>query len=117
MNTLFLAVISWSVCRFQSLLSKSYICRLEAAWLGTNALAYFPDASATKEGKVVCRRLQKGAGLENFENLFTALDKHMAKLQICSYGLSDTTLEEVRFAAGSSGSFYSSFSRWRDSNP
>jgi hypothetical protein len=30
-----------------------------------------------------------------FESLFTALDKHMGKLQICSYGLSDTTLEEV----------------------
>ena len=38
---------------------------------------------------------QKGAGLENFEKLFAALDKHMGKLQICSYGLSDTTLEEV----------------------
>ena len=39
---------------------------------------------------------QKGAGLENFETLFAALDRHMGKLQICSYGLSDTTLEEVR---------------------
>jgi hypothetical protein len=39
---------------------------------------------------------QKRAGLENFETLFAALDRHMGKLQICSYGLSDTTLEEVR---------------------
>jgi hypothetical protein len=38
---------------------------------------------------------QKRAGLENFETLFAALDRHMGKLQICSYGLSDTTLEEV----------------------
>ncbi len=38
---------------------------------------------------------QRGAGLENFETLFAALDRHMGKLQICSYGLSDTTLEEV----------------------
>ena len=40
---------------------------------------------------------QRGAGLENFETLFAALDRHMGKLQICSYGLSDTTLEEVCF--------------------
>jgi energy-coupling factor transporter ATP-binding protein EcfA2 len=34
--------------------------------------------------------------VKKFEHLFTELDRYMAKLKIKSYGLSDTTLEEVR---------------------
>ena len=30
-----------------------------------------------------------------FENLFNELDRNMKKLRITTYGLSDTTLEEV----------------------
>ena len=33
--------------------------------------------------------------VKKFEQLFTVLDRYMAKLKIKSYGLSDTTLEEV----------------------
>ena len=36
------------------------------------------------------------AVVKKFEQLFTVLDRYMAKLKIKSYGLSDTTLEEVR---------------------
>ena len=35
------------------------------------------------------------AVVKKFEQLFTVLDRYMAKLKIKSYGLSDTTLEEV----------------------
>ena len=34
--------------------------------------------------------------MKQFENLFNELDKNMKKLKITTYGLSDTTLEEVR---------------------
>ena len=34
-------------------------------------------------------------GINNFEKLFTELDKSMERLKIRSYGLSDTTLEEI----------------------
>ena len=33
--------------------------------------------------------------VKKFERLFTELDRYMPKLKIKSYGLSDTTLEEV----------------------
>ena len=33
--------------------------------------------------------------MKSFESLFTELDKNLKKLQISTYGLSDTTLEEV----------------------
>ena len=35
------------------------------------------------------------AVVKKFEQLFAVLDRYMAKLKIKSYGLSDTTLEEV----------------------
>ena len=35
------------------------------------------------------------AVVKKFEQLFAVLDRYMAKLRIKSYGLSDTTLEEV----------------------
>ena len=38
----------------------------------------------------------KETAMKQFENLFNELDKNMKKLKITTYGLSDTTLEEVR---------------------
>ena len=37
----------------------------------------------------------KETAMKQFENLFNELDKNMKKLKITTYGLSDTTLEEV----------------------
>ena len=37
----------------------------------------------------------KETAMKQFENLFAELDKNMKKLRITTYGLSDTTLEEV----------------------
>ena len=39
----------------------------------------------------------KEASMRQFELLFKDLDTHMKKLKISSYGLSDTTLEEVMY--------------------
>ena len=38
----------------------------------------------------------KDTAMKQFENLFNELDKNLKKLRISTYGLSDTTLEEVR---------------------
>ena len=37
----------------------------------------------------------KENSMKQFENLFTELDKNLKRLRISTYGLSDTTLEEV----------------------
>ena len=39
----------------------------------------------------------KDTAMKQFENLFNELDKNLKKLRISTYGLSDTTLEEVIF--------------------
>ena len=38
----------------------------------------------------------KEQAMKQFENLFKELDQNLRKLKISTYGLSDTTLEEVK---------------------
>ena len=41
----------------------------------------------------------KDMAMKQFEQLFNELDKNLKKLRISTYGLSDTTLEEVLFVS------------------
>lgn len=77
---------------------------------------YVPDAELVEDNSIeVCFRLPEGDNhAERFEKLFKVLEKSHMDMGISSYGISDTSLEEVRFLSLKSDCCFLLWCNWCD---